>query len=61
MLGNSKVKTEASKYHTIESHNYWIQRNRVCPYCKLGSIPMHKSFQNKDGTWNEDKLKEVRK
>ena len=56
MLGNNKVKTEASKYHTIESHNYWVQRNKVCPYCKIGSTPTPKCFQNEDGTWDEKKI-----
>lgn len=38
------VKTGKSKYHTFEQHNYWIRRNRVCPYCNSGSIAVHKSI-----------------
>ena len=28
--------------HSIESHNYWIKRNGVCPYCNMGSKPVPK-------------------
>ena len=44
MLGNNRVKTECSKFHSIESHNYWIKRNGKCPYCMNGSKPVHKSI-----------------
>ena len=29
--------------HSIEDHNFWIRRNGVCPYCRCGSRPVHKS------------------
>ena len=31
-----------SKVHTIEDHNYWIDRQRKCPYCLIGSKPVPK-------------------
>lgn len=30
------------KVHSIEDHNYWIERGYVCPYCNLGSKPVPK-------------------
>ena len=57
MLGNSKVKTERSKYHTLESHNFHIARFGRCPYCNSGSKPVHKSFLGDDGTWDEKAIK----
>ena len=54
------VKTHKSKYHTIESHDYWINRNGTCPYCKNDSIPVHKSLLNKDGEWRVKAIKEIK-
>lgn len=28
--------------HSIESHNFWLDRNGVCPYCLNGSVPVTK-------------------
>ena len=38
------VKTCRSGLHSIEDHNFWIDRNGVCPYCKMGSKAVHKSL-----------------
>ena len=37
------VKTSRSLFHSIEDHNYWIKRNKTCPYCLNGSKPRHRS------------------
>ena len=39
--------------HSFESHNYWIDRNKVCPYCMSGSKPVQKVLVDevKDGTY----------
>lgn len=39
-----KVNNNKSLYHSFESHNYWIERNQLCPYCNSGSKPIHKSI-----------------
>lgn len=39
-----EVKTSKSLLHSIEDHDYWISRIRVCPYCRSGSKPVHKSL-----------------
>jgi len=38
------VKTYSSRFHSIESHNFWIGRHGVCPYCNSGSKAVHKSL-----------------
>jgi len=38
------VKTMPSKLHTIEAHEYWMNRIGVCPYCRNGSKPVDKSL-----------------
>lgn len=40
----NNVKTVKSKYHSIEQHNFWIKRNKCCPYCNSGSTPVHKTI-----------------
>lgn len=40
----SGVKTERSMMHSIEDHNYWIKRNKRCPYCQNGSQPVAKAM-----------------
>lgn len=57
--GNVTVKTQPSKYHTIDAHDYWMQRNHTCPYCKNGSKPVHKSLLNSDGSWKKQGIKEL--
>lgn len=40
----SVVKTSKSKFHSIEDHNFWICRNKVCPYCRSGSRAVPKAM-----------------
>ena len=28
--------------HSIEAHNYWINKGYMCPYCTKGSKIVHK-------------------
>jgi len=30
--------------HTLEDHNYWIDKSRACPYCTQGSEPVPKDL-----------------
>jgi len=39
-----EVKTEKSKLHSIEAHNYWAERKIPCPYCLNGSKPVPKAL-----------------
>ena len=38
------VKTRPSRLHSIEDHNFWINRNGKCPYCHNGSKPVPKAM-----------------
>ena len=60
MLGNSRVKTEKSKYHTIEQCNYYAKRGIRCPYCNIGSKPVHKSLIDENGDWKFKDIKELK-
>ena len=31
-----------SLVHSLESHNYWAEIKRPCPYCLIGSEPVPK-------------------
>ena len=31
-----------SLVHSLESHNYWAEIKRPCPYCLIGSKPVPK-------------------
>jgi len=39
-----KISNSKSMFHSIEVHNFWIDRNKQCPYCLNGSEPVHKSL-----------------
>lgn len=41
---NKPVKTSKNLFQSIEAHNFWITRNKVCPYCLLGSKPVPKAM-----------------
>lgn len=38
----NKVKTIKSKYHDVVQCNFWMKRNKKCPYCLNGSEPVEK-------------------
>ncbi len=43
------VKTQPSMFHTNECHNFWIDRNKFCPYCNSGSRPVPKAAIDEHG------------
>jgi len=38
------VRGNKSMFHSLEVHNFWINRNGACPYCLSGSEAVHKSL-----------------
>jgi len=37
-----RVRLGVARFHDLEDHVFWMDRNGVCPYCVIGSVPVEK-------------------
>ena len=52
-LEGVKVNVTHSRVHSLETHNFHINRYKRCLYCEMGSKPVPKAALQEDGRDNE--------